>query len=332
MDAPVTCLRITPRSRAWPASLREIEAPPDELWLRGRVDLLARSPALAIVGSRSPTAYGEAQALRFARAFADAGATVVSGLARGVDQAAHAATLEVGGATLAVLGSGVDCPWPAGPLADDLARRGLLLSEFPPGLGPRRHHFPLRNRILAGLCVAVVVIEAGARSGSLITARWAVDQGRELFALPGRVDHPMARGCHRLLREGAHLAESPEEVLDHLGLAPRSGAEHDPTGEPVGASGAPPPHPGGGGRTARHSADRFPGGSGASRGGDARAGGRDGARPASAVERALVGETLSADQIAGALGCPVEEVLSELVQLELCGRAIRGPGGLYRRA
>ena len=281
MESLVTCLRITPRSKSWPAALRHVEAAPDELWLRGRRELLGRAPALAIVGTRAPTAYGEAQAVRFARAFAAAGAVIVSGLARGVDRAAHAATLEAGGATIAVLGSGVDCPWPAGELADDVARRGLLVSEFPPGLGPRRHHFPQRNRVLSGLCSAVLVVEASARSGSLITARWAIDQGRELFAVPGRVDHPMARGCHRLLREGAHLAETPADVLEHLGLCEGEAA-------PGGSAGA------------------------------------------SAIERALVGETLSADQIAASLGRPVEHVLTELVQLELDGRTVRGPGGLYR--
>ncbi len=302
MDAPVTCLRITARSKRWPDALRHVEAAPEELWLRGRAELLGRTPALAIVGTRAPTAYGEAQALRFARAFVAAGAVVVSGLARGVDQAAHTAALELRGATIAVLGSGVDCPWPAGELADDIARRGLLLSEFAPGTGPRRYHFPQRNRILSGLCSAVVVIEASARSGSLITARWAVDQGRELFALPGRVDHPMARGCHRLLREGAHLVEAPEEVLQHLGLDAgpaaavpgRSQAQGQAQGEPTAAA------------------------------------------PDLPIQRALLGaltgETLAADQIAARLGRSVEEVLAELVQLELAGHTVRGPGGLYRLA
>ena len=153
----------------------------------------------------------------FVRHAVELGPKLVSGLARGIDSAAHEAALEAGGATIAVLGSGVDCPWPAGPLAERMALEGLLLSEYAPGTAPRRHHFPERNRLISGLCSAVVVIEAAAASGSLITARWAIDQGRSVHALPGRVDHPMARGCHRLLREGAWLVEDPEEVLARLG-------------------------------------------------------------------------------------------------------------------
>jgi DNA processing protein len=142
----------------------------------------------------------------------------VSGLARGIDGLAHRAALDAGGATLAVLGSGVDRPWPPGELAERMAREGCLLSEFPPGQAPRRHHFPWRNRIIAGLASVVVVVEAAHASGSLITARWAVDQGRAVFAIPGRVDQPMSRGCHRLLREGAELLESPADLLPALGF------------------------------------------------------------------------------------------------------------------
>lgn len=218
-DLRIVCL--SPGSLGWPEAFLSIEAPPAFLWLRGRAELLEPRTWVAIVGTRSPSAYGSVQAARFARAFAAAGAGVVSGLARGIDQAAHEAVLEVGGATLAVLGSGVDRPWPAGPLAERMAREGALLSEFAPGTSPRRHHFPRRNRLISGLARAVVVIEAAWASGSLITARWAADQGRAVFALPGRVDHPMARGCHRLLREGATLVEEPEEVLAELGLATR---------------------------------------------------------------------------------------------------------------
>lgn len=180
--------------------------------------MLSPRPRVAIVGTRAPTPYGTAQAERFASAFARTGACVVSGLARGIDSAAHEAALAVGGSTVAVLACGVDRPWPTGALADAMGDRGLLFSEFEPGTPPSKSRFPLRNRLIAGLCSAVVVIEAAYRSGSLITARWAADQGQEVWALPGRVDQPMARGCHRLLREGARLAESPEEVLESLGL------------------------------------------------------------------------------------------------------------------
>jgi DNA processing protein len=224
---------LTPRDRLWPEELRRIDAPPEELWLRGAHDVLHAGPRVAVVGSRAPTPYGEGQARRFAARFAEAGVVVVSGLARGIDAGAHAAALDAGGRTLAVLGSGVDRPWPRGALTDRLLREALLLSEFPLGQDPRRHHFPLRNRVISALSLAVVVIEAAHASGSLVTARWAADQGKHVCAVPGRVDHPMARGCHRLIREGATLVESPAEVLAELGLggdaaraAPESSPEH----------------------------------------------------------------------------------------------------------
>lgn len=218
MDTTSVPLRIEPRSASWPELLRHIEVPPEAIWVRGKVSLLARTPRVAVVGTRAPTPYGEAQAARFAAALARAGVTVVSGLARGVDQSAHRAALDEDGATIAVLGCGVDRPWPAGELADAIACRGLLLSEFDPGEPPRPHHFPLRNRVISGLCCGVLVVEAAQASGSLITARWAADQGRSVWALPGRVDHPMSRGTHRLIREGASLVESPEEILAEIGF------------------------------------------------------------------------------------------------------------------
>lgn len=208
----------------WPAELEQIDVPPEVLWVRGRTELLSHTPRIAIVGTRAPTPYGEAQAARFASGLAEAGCSIVSGMARGIDQAAHRAALHVGGATIAVLGSGVDCPWPPGALCDAISEQGLLVSEFQPGEPPRPHHFPLRNRLISGLCCGVVVIEAAHASGSLITARWAADQGRSVYALPGRVDHPMARGTHGLIREGATLVESPEQVLEDLGLCATDGS------------------------------------------------------------------------------------------------------------
>lgn len=222
MERPILCIERD--AELWPAELDRVEAPPERLWLCGEAALLAADPRVAIVGTRSPTPYGLGQAERFAAELATAGVTVVSGLARGIDAAAHAAALDVGGATVAVLACGVDRPWPSGPLADRVRSEGLLLSEFEPGTPPSKPRFPLRNRLISGLSSVVVVIEAAYRSGSLITARWAADQGREVCALPGRVDQPMARGCHRLLREGAMLVEGPAEVLELLGLerAPRA--------------------------------------------------------------------------------------------------------------
>lgn len=226
-------LHLAPGLPHWPVELDTIEHPPVELWLCGRAELLARRPRVAVVGTRSPTPYGELQAARLAAFLASQGVAVVSGMARGIDGIAHRAALDAGGATLAVLGSGVDRPWPAGELAERLSREGCLLSEFPPGQAPRRHHFPWRNRIIAGLASAVVVVEAAHASGSLITARWAVDQGRTVFAIPGRVDHPMARGCHRLLREGAELLESPADLLPALGFERVDAAPSAPDSHPL---------------------------------------------------------------------------------------------------
>ena len=211
-------LRILPGSIHWPPELLEIDGPPESLWLRGRVELLASGPRVALVGSRSPTPYGEAQARRFARTLSEAGVLIVSGYARGIDQCAHRAALDAGAPTIAVLGNGVARPWPESELLPRVLEHGLFLSEREPEEPPRPQHFPLRNRLISALVRAVVVVEAAHASGSLITARWATDQGREVFALPGRVDHPMARGCHRLLREGARLVEDPEELLAELGL------------------------------------------------------------------------------------------------------------------
>jgi len=229
VDERPRSLYVEPGGPSWPVELERIDVPPEGLWTRGRIELLAPRPRVAIVGTRAPTPYGEAQAARFAAALARAGVVVVSGLARGVDCAAHGGALGVGGDTVAVLGCGVDRPWPSGPPAEEIARRGLLLSELAPGTPPRPHHFPLRNRLIAGLSDAVLVIEAAARSGSLITARWALDQGRGVLALPGRVDHPMSRGTHRLLREGADLVEDPEELLDLVyGRGARAAPERAP--------------------------------------------------------------------------------------------------------
>jgi DNA processing protein len=221
-------LHLDSRAPLWPRELDTIDSPPTSLWARGRVELLARQPRVAVVGTRSPTPYGEKVAASLAHALAEQGVVIVSGLARGIDAVAHQAALEAGGATLAVLGCGVDRPWPEGALSERLAREGCLLSEYVPGQAPRRHHFPWRNRLIAGLARAVVVVEAAQASGSLITARWAADQGRAVFAVPGRIDQPMARGCHRLLREGAELCDSPADLLAAVGLAAQE--EREPEG------------------------------------------------------------------------------------------------------
>jgi len=176
-------------------------------------------PAVAVVGSRSPTAGGADTAFGFARAFAASGLAVASGLAAGIDTAAHAGALSAGGATIAVLGTGPDVPYPRSnaSLHARIAEHGVLVSEHPPGTVARPGQFPRRNRIIAGLSLGTLVVEAAQRSGSLITARLAGEAGREVFAIPGSIHNPKARGCHRLLREGAALVESAQEVIAALG-------------------------------------------------------------------------------------------------------------------
>ena len=176
-------------------------------------------PQLAIVGSRNPTDGGLANARDFARALAHSGLVITSGLADGIDAAAHAAALQAGVATVAVVATGPDLVYPARnrALAEAIAARGAIVSEYPPGTAAQRPHFPMRNRIIAGLSLGTLVVEAAQRSGALITAREAAEAGREVFALPGSIHNPMARGCHRLIREGAALVETAQEIIDALG-------------------------------------------------------------------------------------------------------------------
>jgi DNA processing protein len=211
----------------YPALLRRSPNPPLALFVAGQPTRLWH-PAVAVVGSRSPTPGGRDNAAGFARSFAAAGLAVTSGLAAGIDTAAHLATLDAGGLTVAVLGTGPDVPYPRGNarLLARIAEQGAVVSEHLPGTGPLREHFPSRNRILAGLSLATVVIEAAQRSGALITARLAADAGREVFALPGSIHNPLARGCHRLIRDGAGLVESASEVIGALApLATQLGAD-----------------------------------------------------------------------------------------------------------
>ncbi|MES1942618.1 DNA protecting protein DprA [Salinisphaera sp. PC39] len=214
---------ITRDDPRYPAALRDSAQPPPWLFALGDTDLLA-VPGFAIVGSRNPTPAGLAHARDFGAAMARAGFAVVSGLAAGIDTAAHEGALEADGMTIAVCGTGLDRVYPARnrDLARRIAARGLLVSEFVPGTEPRPGHFPRRNRVIAGLCVGTLVVEAARTSGSLITARLALEAGREVFALPGAVDNPLARGCHRLIREGAKLVESSADILEEIApqLAP----------------------------------------------------------------------------------------------------------------
>ena len=207
----------------FPPQLEHIPQPPAVLFVAGDASLLLH-PQVAIVGARAASRSGLAHARAFAHALADAGFTITSGMADGIDGAAHDAALDIGAGTLAVIGTGPDRVYPRKhhALAKRLAGQGALVSEFPPGTPARADHFPRRNRIISGLALGVLVIEAGLRSGSLITARLAAEQGREVFALPGSIHNPLVRGCHRLIRDGARLVEHASEIVELLSPAARS--------------------------------------------------------------------------------------------------------------
>lgn len=202
----------------YPRCLQEIHNPPPLLFERGK--LLPRdSLSIAIVGMRSPSLYGQQQAKKLAAGLARAGLTIISGMARGIDGVAHRAALEAGGRTIAVLGSGLMEIYPPEhkELFEEIAAQGAVLSEFPPRMKPSAGAFPQRNRIISGLSLGTIVVEAAQRSGALITARLAMEQGREVFAVPGRIDQRNSKGCHLLIRDGATLVESVDDVLDQLG-------------------------------------------------------------------------------------------------------------------
>lgn len=283
---------LTSRDPAWPPLLAASPDPPDRMWVTGDVTLLSR-PAVAIVGSRRGTAAGRTMAKKIAAGLAQRGVVVVSGCAYGVDAEAHRGALEMGGATVAVLGGGLDVAAPAGnrKLAARIAREGCLASEYPPGVEPQKHHFPKRNRIIAGLCRIVVVAEAAARSGALITARLALEAGREVMAVPGSPLVETARGANKLLVDGARPARSADDVLAELADLP----------------GALPPSP------EIEEIDEEPAG-----------------RPAAPVARrvlgALVEEPRGPDTLALEVSEPVGAVLAALTELELLGLARSVPG------
>lgn len=211
---------LTLADEAYPRSLLEIPDPPVLLFVKGDPGLL-QHPGLAIVGARSATAQGMANAEAFSLDLAARGLTIVSGLAAGIDAAAHRGALTAGpaaGRTIAVIGTGIDRIYPArnAALAREIATCGAIVSEFPLGTPPLQHNFPRRNRIIAGLAQGVLVIEAALNSGSLITARLATECGREVFAIPGSIHSPLARGCHRLIRDGAKLVETAEDIIEEL--------------------------------------------------------------------------------------------------------------------
>jgi DNA processing protein len=287
----------------FPALLDEAAGAPAALFVAGDSGVLWQ-PQVAIVGSRNATQGGCANADAFARALASAGFAITSGLAEGIDTAAHEGALGVGAATLAVLGTGPDRVYPSrqGPLAARITAQGALVSEFPPGTPAHEKHFPRRNRVIAGLSLGTLVVEAGVRSGALITARNATEAGREVFAIPGSIHNPLARGCHQLIRQGAKLIETAGEIITELApLAQRLGAtlrqRLDESTE----------------RPAPCVLDAIP----------ARAVDPDYAR----LYRALGHDTLGVDQLAERSGLPVATLASMLLTLELDGEIVAERGG-----
>jgi DNA processing protein len=284
---------VTLADAGYPRLLLETADPPALLYCRGRTELLNR-PALAMVGSRNATAQGMSNAEQFARSFSTAGLTIVSGLAQGIDAAAHRGGLAGEGSTIAVLGTGVDILYPRAnaALAEDIASRGLLISEFALGTQAFAHNFPRRNRLISGLAQGCLVVEAALGSGSLITARSAAEQGREVFAIPGSIHSPLSKGCHALIKTGAKLAESAEDVLSELGSFRRIGFAS--TRSPAGAA----------------------------------------AQPGSSSDPLLdcMGfDPVDVDSLCARAGLPAERVSADLLRLELAGRIAVLPGGLYQR-
>jgi DNA processing protein len=294
--ASVCGLRPVPWfDQTYPTRLAAIPDPPVVLWTRGDPAVLDR-PAVAVVGSRRATPTGLAVARRLASDLAETGLCVVSGLARGVDGAAHEGALAVGGSTVAVLGCGADIVYPRehASLAERIVDVGALLSEFSPGTPPLPQHFPIRNRIISGLALAVVIVEASDKSGSLITARTALEQGRDVLAVPGSVLSGQYRGCHALIKDGARLVETVTDVLEEIGWAALpSAARHGPT-------------------------------AGATRGGSP-------AHP-SVVEGSMApGEPYCVDDLAAMTGWTTPDLLAEVGRLEAWGRVVRAAGGRFVR-
>jgi DNA processing protein len=232
---------LTLADGTYPQALLTMPDPPPLLYVKGRLDLL-QARAVAIVGSRSATPQGIEDARRFARALSDAGLAVVSGLALGIDAAAHRGALEGAASTVAVIGTGADLVYPSQhhALAHAIAQAGAIVSEWPLGTPARSENFPQRNRLIAGLAGGVLIVEAAMRSGSLITARLASEMGRDVFAIPGSIHAPLSRGCHRMIKQGAKLVETPEEVLEEFGIKPTAPAATAPRKRPHAAD-APPP-------------------------------------------------------------------------------------------
>ncbi|MGH8496824.1 MAG: DNA-processing protein DprA [Gammaproteobacteria bacterium] len=286
-------------SPGYPPLLGQIPDPPVALFVNGAPEVL-RAPQLAIVGSRNPTPAGAENAFEFARYLAGCGLTITSGLAIGIDAAAHRGAL-AGGSTVAVCATGPDRAYPARnrDLAAEIVREGALVTEFPPGTPPLREHFPRRNRIISGLALGTLVVEAAERSGSLITARLAGEQGREVFAIPGSIHNPLARGCHRLIRQGAKLVESAADIFEELSAMAGALASAEP---------------------ARNPADAL-----------TQATTRDGDESYRLLLDALGYEPAPVDRLVERTGLTAEELSSMLLILELEGHVKSVPGGAYSR-
>ncbi len=284
----------------YPYLLREISDPPPILYINGDANLLSQ-PQLAIVGSRTPSQSGHQLAINFARFFCQSGLLVTSGLAAGIDGAAHKGALQANGPTLAVIGTGPDRVYPAHhrDLAHKIATCGAIISEFSPGTPPVPANFPRRNRIISGLSLGTLVVEAAKRSGSLITARLAAEQGREVFAIPGSIHNPLARGCHALIRQGAKLVETAEDVVEELGALFQ-------------ASQKPPEEAS---KTTTHNQD-----------------GNKFADPDYQKLLSVLGfDPITADELIQRSGLTAEAVSSMLLLLELDGFVCTMPGGRYSR-
>ena len=278
----------------YPELLAGIAGPPERLFIIGDPEVL-HLPALAIVGSRNPTQGGAQNAFEFARHLAGAGFCIVSGLAQGIDAAAHRGALAAGAPTIAFLGHGIDRVYPAAnhDLAHDIARHGALVSEFPLGTAPNRTLFPQRNRLISGISLGTVVVEAARRSGSLITARLAAEQGREVFAIPGSIHNPLSRGCHQLIRQGAKLVEAADDIVAEL--APLAGHLLEAADEP----GAP--------RETSNDADQ----------------------EYVKLLEALGHDPVSTDELVERSGLTINQVSSMLLILELEGKIEKLSGGRY---
>ncbi|MFV2002916.1 MAG: DNA-processing protein DprA, partial [Paracoccaceae bacterium] len=304
---------ISSDEAAYPALLREISDAPPMIWVVGDTGLLSR-PMVALVGARNASSLGTRMARRLAAGLSEAGFVVVSGLARGVDTAAHIAAPK---STIAVMAGGVDVVYPAenASLAQEISNDGLCLSEQPMGQRPQARHFPRRNRIISGLCRGIVVVEAAARSGSLITARCAADQGREVLAVPGHPFDGRASGCNMLLRDGATLVRSVDDVLCILTDAPEPRAPEAPTPEAPTPEAPTPEAP-----TTKPRITEVPAGMPEGR--------RDIKRLHADILARLGPSPLAEDQLIRDLNIPAAEVAPALINLELEGKINRAPGGL----